>query len=227
MSELSSEHPTGGWVRDPTAGWLGVGFLVLLLGSEGALTLPDSDASGASVADFYADHEAVIVSLQVVGFVACLLLGLFSWRLRADDTRVAASGVLLAVLAIAPGAVTTVLALVADRDRPAQAARLNDLEPRADDVLFVGIVLLAVAVLASAASPGWLRGLGAVVAVLAAVRLVTDVAGVDPGPLETLAPLAFLVLVAAMVVLVFRGRAPRGAETTARPVPRGRVRRDG
>lgn len=228
MSDLSSSHPTRGWVRDPTAGWLGIGFLVLLLGSEGALTLPDSDASAASVADFYAQHGTAIVSLQVVGFVACLLLGLFAWRVRVDDPRLAASGVLLAVLAAAPGAVTTVLAVVADPARPAQAGRLNDVVPRADDLLFVGIVLFAGAVVASAASPGWMRGLGAVVATLSGVRLVMDLAGADPGPWESLAPLAFLVLVAAMVLLVFRGKAP-GAPTTAGrgPVPRGRARRAG
>src|SRR3954468_9722184 len=124
----------GEWTRDRARAWLGVGFVVLLLGSEGALTLPDENASNASVADFYTTHQSAIVVLQVVGFVACVLLAMFAWRHRSLDRRVAITGVVLAALAAAPGAITIVTALVADTSDPAAAGRFNRLEPRGDDL---------------------------------------------------------------------------------------------
>jgi hypothetical protein len=200
------------WARDRTAGWLGVGFLVLLLGSEAALTLPDADASADSVADFYSRHVGVIVTLQVVGFLACLLLGLFAWRLRDDDRRVAAAGILLAVLAATPGILTVALALVADPADPSQAGSLNDLLPRGDDLLFVGVLLFAATVAAAGhAVPVWLRVLAGLVLALVAVRLLLEVAGASTGVWESLAPIAFLLLVAGLVVLVFRGSTARSA----------------
>ena len=203
MSELGDQRKS--WSRDRTAGWLGVGFLVLLLGSEAALTLPDADASDASVADFYSQHVGVIVTLQVVGFAACLLLGLFAWRLRADDRRVSATGILLAVLAAAPGVLTVLLALVADPDDPSRAGTMNDLLPRGDDLLFVGVVLFAVAVAAGSAVPVWLRALAWLVVLLVVVRLLLELTGAGTGVWESVAPIGFLLLVAGLVVLVFRG----------------------
>ena len=46
-------------IVDRTAGWLGIAFLVVLLTSEAALSLPDEHGSAASVATFYAAHRAV------------------------------------------------------------------------------------------------------------------------------------------------------------------------
>ncbi|NUR08854.1 MAG: hypothetical protein HOQ22_07210 [Nocardioidaceae bacterium] len=204
-----------GWVRDRTAGWFGIGFLVLLLGSEGALTLPDADASAASVADFYDAHAGTVMVLQVVGFAACVLLGLFAYRLRVDDRRVAVTGMVLAAVAAVPAAITLVLAAVADPAHPGRAGTLNDLEPRGDDLLFLGVLLFALAVAAGPRSPGWLRGLAAAVAALTAVRLVAELFGSATGVLASLAPVAFLLLVAALVVVVFRGRTPGGRHLRA------------
>src|SRR3954453_14617125 len=67
---------------DRTAGWLGVASLLTLLASEIALTLPDVDATPSAVAGFYAAHRGVVVVLQVAGFAASVMLGLFAWRLR-------------------------------------------------------------------------------------------------------------------------------------------------
>jgi hypothetical protein len=195
-----------GWTRDPTRGWVGLGFVVLLLGSEGALTLPDENASNASVADFYTKHQSAIVVLQVVGFVACALLAVFAWRHRVLDRRVAITGVVLAVLAAAPGVLTIVTALVADTSDPAAAGRLNRLEPRGDDLLFVGIVLFAAAVAGCRAfSPMWLRVLACLVVLATVVRLGLELAGADLGGFESVAPLAFVVLVAAMAAVAFVG----------------------
>ncbi len=102
------------WAVDRTAGWLGIGFLVTLLASEAALSLPDEHAPAAPVASFYAEHRAVIVILQIVGFASCTLLALFAWRLRSIDRRVATAGLMLAVTAFAPGAITIALAITAD-----------------------------------------------------------------------------------------------------------------
>jgi len=102
------------WAVDRTAGWLGVGFLVTLLASEAALSLPDEHTPAAAVATFYAEHRAVIIILQIVGFASCALLALFAWRLRSIDRRVATAGLILAVTALAPGLITIALAIAAD-----------------------------------------------------------------------------------------------------------------
>ena len=71
-------------------------------------------------------------------------------------------------------------------------------------MLFVGIVLFAIAI-ALLRSPGWLRVVAAVVAVTGLLRLTLEVVGRPRGVLDALAPLTFLVLVAALTWLSFRG----------------------
>ena len=194
------------WAADRRAGWLGLGFLVLLLASEGALTLPDEGASASAVASFYAEHRAVIVALQVAGFVACGLLAAMAWRLRAVDTRVCGAGLFVATAALAPGLVTLVVAIVADPGHPASAGRYNDLEPRGDDLLFLGIAAFGLAIVAARRRvPSWVAVLGAVVGVTSVLRLVLEALGQERGALDSLAPLSFLVLVGAVTWLSFRG----------------------
>jgi hypothetical protein len=205
------------WNPDRTAAWLGVAFIVLLLASEAALTLPDVGASAVSVATFYAQHRGVIVVLQVLGFVACGLLGLFAWRLNAVDRLVAVAGLVLAVAAAVPGVITVWLAATADPADPAPAGNLNELEPRGDDVLFVGITLFAAAVLLTrAAAPAWLRGLALVTAIACLLRLVLEVIGGQRGLLDSLGPIAFLLLVGGLVVVEFRGHRRGRASAHAR-----------
>jgi len=193
-------------VVDRPAGWLGAAFVVTLLASEAALTLPDETATPASVAAFYAEHRPVIVVLQLVGFVACALLALFAWRLRVASRGVAVAGVVLAATALAPALVTLLIALAADPRRPTRAGDYNALEPRGDDLLFVGITLFAgtVAVLLGR-RPRWLGVLAGVVALCCLLRLVLEAIGRDRGLLDGLAPVAFLVLIGGMVWLCFRG----------------------
>ncbi len=200
------------WPADRRAGWLGLGFLVLLLASEGALTLPDEDASASSVAHFYAAHRAVIVALQLAGFVACGLLAAMAWRLRAVDRRVGGAGLVVAAAALAPGLVTLVVAIVADPQHPASAGRYNALEPRGDDLLFLGIAVFGLAIVAARRRvPSWLAVLGAVVAATSVLRLALEALGLERGVLDSLAPLSFLVLVAGMTWLSFRG-SPRSSK---------------
>ena len=187
--------------RDLTTVWLGVGFLLLLLGSEGALTLPDADATDASATRFYADHAAVVVALQVVGFVACLLLALFARRLRGLGRAVAATGILLAVLALVPGIVTLLAAVLADPDRVSRAGRLNAIEPWADDLLFVGIGVFALAVLgARSRTPVWVTAIAGLTTVAVLVRLAMDVVGTSNTSFDAIAPVLFLLLVAALTI---------------------------
>jgi hypothetical protein len=204
------------WPADRRAGWLGTGFLVLLLASEGALTLPDEGATASAVASFYAEHRAVIVALQVVGFVACALLAAMAWRLRAGDRRVSAAGLLVATAALAPGLVTLLVAVVADPRHPSSAARYNDLEPRGDDLLFLGIAVFGLAVVAAHRRvPLWVAVLGVVVAATSVLRLALEALGQERGALDALAPLTFLALVAALTWLSFRGSGRVSSGSTA------------
>ena len=57
---------------DRTAGWLGVAFLVTLLASEAALSLPDEKVGGGTVAAFYEAHRPFIIVLQLVGLLSAL-----------------------------------------------------------------------------------------------------------------------------------------------------------
>src|SRR5262245_16617332 len=95
-------------IVDRTAGWLGVAFLVTLLASEAALSLPDEHATAPTVAAFYAAHRAAIIALQLVSFVSAALLALFAFRLRVISRGVAAAGLALAATALAPGLITVV-----------------------------------------------------------------------------------------------------------------------
>jgi hypothetical protein len=193
-------------IVDPTAGWLGVAFLVTLLASEAALSLPDEHAAASTVATFYEGHRAAVIVLQVVAFVASALLALFAWRLRVIDRGIAVAGLALAATTVAPALITIVLAVVADPQHSAAAQAVNRFEPRGDDLLFVGVTLFAVTVvLRRGRSPLWLGVVAAVVALCCLLRLALEAAGRERGVLDSIAPVSFLVLVAALIWLGFRG----------------------
>ncbi len=182
------------------------GFIVLLLSTELVLTLPDVTDSPSSVATFYAGHRAFIVILQIVGFVAAGLFGAYAWRLRVVDRVVGWAGLVTAMCALVPGVVTLVIAVVADPANPAAAGRWNSIEPRGDDVLFVGVFLFASAVLVRLGRRRPLLGvLAGVVALSCLARLILEAAGKRRGALESVGPLSFVVLVATMAVLSLRG----------------------
>jgi hypothetical protein len=193
-------------IVDSRAGWLGVVFVVTLLVGESLVSLPDEHATDLAVARFYAAHRGVIILLQLVGFLSCALLGAFARRLRVVDRVVATVGVVLAVAAAVPGVITIVLALVADPLHPLNAGMLNRLEPRGDDVLFVGATAFAVAI-AVRLGRGlpWLGGVAAAVAFCCVLRLVLEALGAESAAMQTLAPVAFLALMVVLTVLAFRG----------------------
>jgi hypothetical protein len=208
-SETSARTP------DRVAGALATGFVVLLLATELVLTLPDQTDSPESVANFYAAHRAFIVILQVLGLVAAALLGAYAWRLRTVDRFVAAAGMIMAVCGLAPGLTTLMIAIVANPDHPATAGRWNALEPRGDDILFVGIVLFAGAIVVRLGRKLPALGvLAALVALSCLARLVLEAAGRSRGLLEAVAPLLFVILVATMAVLSFLGVLHAGSAPT-------------
>jgi hypothetical protein len=193
-------------IVDRTAGWLGVAFLVTLLGSEAALSLPDEAATDAFVTTFYSQHRTVIIALQIVGFVSAALLAVFAWRLRVVSRGVAAAGILLALAALAPGIITALIAIVADPAHPDAAGRYNQLEPRADDLLFLGVMVFAATITyLIGRSPLWLGMLSSTVSLLCLLRFALEALLPTRNVLDSLAPIAFLVLIAGLVVLCFRG----------------------
>jgi hypothetical protein len=191
---------------DRLAAGFAFAFIVLLLATELVLTLPDEADSPSFVAQFYAEHRAFIIALQILGIVDALLLGAYAWRLHSVDRFVAWAGLLMAFCALAPTMITLVLAIVADPAHTETAAGWNMLEPRGDDILFAGIVVFASAVAVRLARNNPALGvLALVVAVACLLRLVLEAAGKSRGALEAVGPLLFVVLIATMAVLSFRG----------------------
>ena len=191
---------------DRFAAGLAFAFIVLLLATELVLTLPDEADNPAFLAEFYTEHRTFIITLQLLGVVDALLLGAYAWRLRSVDRFVAGTGLLMAFCALAPTMITLVLAIVANPAHMETAARWNMLEPRGDDILFVGIVVFAstVAVRLGRNNPA-LAVLALIVAITCLLRLILEAAGKTRGALEALGPLLFVVLIATMAVLSFRG----------------------
>jgi len=191
---------------DRFAAALAFGFIALLLATELVLTLPDENDGALFVAQFYAQHRTLIISLQVLGLLDAVLLAGYAWRLRLVDRLVAVAGLVMAVCALAPTLLTLVLAIVADPARTGSAARWNMLEPRGDDILFVGIVLFAATVAVRLGRHTPTLGVpGLLVAVACLVRLILEAAGKNRGAFEAIGPLSFVVLIATMGVLSLRG----------------------
>ncbi len=122
----------------------------------------------------------------------------------------------MAVCALAPTMITLVLAIVADPAHTETAAGWNMLEPRGDDILFVGVVVFAssVAVRLGRNNPA-LGVLALIVAVACLLRLILEAAGKTRGALEAVGPLLFVVLIATMAVLSFRGVLHARPKTTS------------
>jgi hypothetical protein len=191
---------------DRVAGTLAAGFVVLLLATEVVLTLPDETASAVAVASFYATHRGFVVILQLLGVVAAGLLGGYAWRLRSVDRMVAVAGLIMAACGLIPSLITLVIAFVADPSHPGTAGRWNTLEPLGDDILFVGILLFAGAVVLRLGRRLPALGLLALfVAVSCLIRLVLELAGRNRGVLDAIAPLSFVLLIAVMAILSFLG----------------------
>jgi hypothetical protein len=197
---------TGFRRRDLVGAGLAWAFVVLLLASEAALTLPDVTDSDTTVASFYAQHRAAIIVLQLVGLTAAALLAAYAARLRRLDAVAGTAGLVTAALACVPGVVTIVLSLVADPARPGAVHAWNARGPRADDLLFIGITLFGAAIALRPRFPAPARVLGGIVAVLCGARLVLEATGHPRGTFESLGPIGFVVLVGFLGILSAMGR---------------------
>jgi hypothetical protein len=128
------------------------------------------------------------------------------WRLRVIGPGVAGAGLVLAVTTVAPALITLLLAVVADPARPAAAGMLEQWEPRGDDLLFVGVTLYAATLLPFLGRPPrWLGVLAGIVAVCCLLRFALELLGRPRAAVDALAPVSFLVLVAALTRLSFPG----------------------
>jgi hypothetical protein len=177
-----------------------------------ALALPDESDNATFVAGFYADHRATIIALQLVGLAAAGLLAGYAARLRAVDADVGATGAVTALLACAPGLATIVLALVADPSAPARAGAWNQRLPRADDLLFLGIIVFGLAVAIRLRSHRVDAVVGGLTALLYVARLGLEAAGRPRGVLDSLGPIAFLLLIASLAAMSWRGLLSTGPE---------------
>jgi hypothetical protein len=144
--------------------------------------------------------------LQLLGIVAAALLGGYAWRLRSVDRVVAIAGMIMAACGLVPSLITLIIAFVADPSDPTSAGTWNLLEPRGDDILFVGIVIFAGAV---AVRLGRMLPVLGVLALLVAVsclaRVVLEITGRKRSPLDAIGPLSLLVLISVMSILSFLG----------------------
>jgi len=203
-------------VRDRRGALLAGGFIVLLLASEAALSLPDESDSDSFVARFYSDHRATIIVLQVIGIVAAGLLAGYAARLWRVDAAVGVTGVVTAVLGCVPGLATIALAVVADPGAPASAGTWNQRLPRADDLLFLGVVGFALAVAVRFRSHRLAATVGGLTALLCAARLGLEASGQARGVFDSLGPIAFVLLVAVLAVMSWQGTLPTGGASPGR-----------
>jgi len=192
--------------RDILGAVLAWAFVVLLLGSEAALDLPDETAAASAVASFYAQHRGMVVVLQLIGLVAAGLLAGYAARLRRFDVPAGTAGLVTAALACAPAVVTLLIAFVADPAHPSTAGTWNVREPRADDLLFIGITLFGAVIALRPRFPAVARVLAAIVAVLCGARLVLEATGHARGTFDSLGPISFLLLIAVLGFLSAVGR---------------------
>jgi uncharacterized membrane protein len=199
--------------RDLVSAALAWAFVVLLLLSEAALTLPDETASDATVASFYAQHRVTIVLLQVVGLVAAGLLAGYAGRLRRFDAVAGTVGVISAALACAPAVVTLVLALAADPAHASAAGTWNGWEPRADDLLFIGVTAFGAVIALRPSFPGLARVLGVIVAALCGARLVLEASAHSRSAFDSLGPISFVLLMACLGLLSAMGRLSPAPQT--------------
>jgi hypothetical protein len=105
------------------------------------------------------------------------LLAGYAGRLWRFDAVAGTAGMITAAVARAPVVVTLVTALVADPAHRSTAGTWSAWEPRADDLLFLGITAFGAAIALRARFPSVARVLGAIVAVPCGVRLVLEATG--------------------------------------------------
>jgi len=197
MRYLVSSRASGVW---------GLAFVVLLLVSAAAVSVPTSQESGARIADFYRQHGDVVTAQQVIGVVALAAFVAFALLLAPNQwLRVAL--IAFVVTELATNAVP--LAIVLTKPSADTAHTLTFVEDLADAALFVAIAMFVSAL--TLAEPLWLRVAAYVVAAVCVVRAVGGPLGFTS--FDAVAPIAFLVfmLVFCIRLLVKQRAATRAA----------------
>jgi hypothetical protein len=182
-----------------TAGWWGLGFVVLLLLSAGMVTVPGRGATVQAARGFYRDHLGIIVVAQVMGLMAAAAFVLFAVGLQRQDRGrplLRYAGVAVAAASVVTAVPVLWLCMPASTVTPAMLTGLLVASDIADVVLFLAIAI--------AARGQWTKALALAVALLSIVRAVLLVTG--SGLLEVAAPVAFLVLVLVVSVATLTGR---------------------
>ena len=193
-----------------TAGWWGLGFVVLLLLSAGMVTVPGRGATVQAARGFYRDHLGIIVVAQVIGLLAAVAFVLFALGLQRQDwgrPLLRYAGVAVAAASVVTAVPVLWLCMAASTVTPPMLTGLLIASDIADAVLFLAIAGFATAI-AIAARPQWAKALALAVALLSIVRAVLLVTGSEL--LEVAAPVAFLVLVLVLSVATLTGRALLG-----------------
>lgn len=179
----------------------GFAFIVVLFLSAAAISLPGGDATGQHIVDFYTQHRTAVIATQLLALCTFPLALLFALRLRAIDRPSGTAAIGVAVLGPLPAVVALVLAFTTD---PGTAHALNVVSGILDDLLFLVISGFAATVWAArAVFRPWLRGLAVVVSLICVARGILGLAQVQ-GPLDWIAPLAFIALIAALSVEMLR-----------------------
>ena len=192
MRYLVSSRASGVW---------GLAFVVLLLVSAAAVSVPTSQESGARIADFYRQHDDVVTAQQVIGVVALAAFVAFA-LLLAPNRWLCVALIAFVVTELATNAVP--LAIVLTKPSADTAHTLTFVEDLADAALFVAIALFVSAL--TLAEPLWLRVAAYVVAAVCVVRAVGGPLGFTL--LDAVAPLAFLVFMLVFCIrLLVRQRA--------------------
>ncbi|HVH94096.1 MAG TPA: hypothetical protein VM688_04210 [Nocardioidaceae bacterium] len=184
-------------------GWT---FVVLLLVSAAMADVPDRSVATPVARDFYQQHAAVVALAQVISIGAAVALALFARTFArgfAAPRPVVTSGYVVAGAATLTSAPVLVLASVAHTVSD-QTLRLLLLACDATDVLlFVSIAGFTLAVAHGTTSPVW-RALCAICAVISIARAILLSFGATA--LGVVAPVAFILLIAALATLSHRPR---------------------
>jgi hypothetical protein len=195
--------------------WWGIGFLVALLLSAGMASVPTGDDPVRVVRSFYVDHAGVVIVAQLIGLVAAAAFLMFSRQLASTAPDADRPGLWWTGAAVAAAAFLTALpplwlSFIASG---ASAPTLHGLARASDatDVLLF-TTIAAFAAMVARASSSWLRPVAALVGLISLARAVLLATG--QSALEAVAPVAFLALVA-LVILAVRTHAFAGAATEA------------
>lgn len=204
---LADEPPASRSRRSHRAAVTGTCFTVLLLVSAGMATVPGGDDPAVRVRSFYLSHSGVVLAAQVIGLAAAGVFALFARAVGpAGDSRpgsglVRQCGYGVAVAAAGTAVPVVWLCFAASNASSRLLHGLAVASDWTDVVLFAFISGFAVSV-ASSTTPRWLRAVAVVVFLVTGARAVLLATGASA--LEVAAPLAFLALVASLVVVDLR-----------------------